>query len=360
MWHARAGVEANTEMDRAIACLLADRPGHPQDATDWPRVLESAAGRRGGGAASAYFGAAARRKQSAADAIARARAGLGVLGGGGAGAQWLAVVVAAEGGGRKKLACSGPRAFARVLLAWVAAEALDSVHRAAAAVRVDASTARALLADAEAAAAAVRAALPWSHGESVRPAQLGPRFQARARALVHLLQYAALPQRAPDTTMAAAQSQRAVALLQLVVADTRADFKQACAWAESSLRVETAHAWAIHRADPRPGAPPAAPVQDVVLYAAIRGICSKLQAADVPRSAKVAVAALEAIVGARTAEVDAQMAAVGDAANMVAPLDLPSAAKMHSRMAATTAAAAAQTPEAALETCAPAPPPVAW
>ena len=346
-------------MERALQCLLAKRPPAPEDATDWLAVVETATGRRPAPAAHAYFGAAARSRPSAADAIARARAGLAVLAKEGARAQWLAATAQCDKG-RVKMACSGPRAFARVLLACVAESAMKNVH-AAAAAGVDPTAAAAMLADAEIAASAIRAALPWNHGDSVRPAQLGPRFQARARALVHLLQYATLPQRAPDATMTATQSERAVALLQLIVADTKDGFKAAHAWAAHSLRVEAAHAWAIHRHDVRCGLQNQhTPVQDVVLYATIKGICSTLPAHDVPRPASVAAAALEAIVGARTAQVDAQTAAVGDAAQVLAPLDLPRAAKSHSALAASSASAAHQTPEQALDVYAPAPPAIAW
>lgn len=346
-------------MENALRCLLAKRPPAPVDATDWLAAIETATGRKGGAAANAYFKAAARNRPTQADAIARARAGLDALGNAGGRGQWLAATAQCPGG-CVKIACSGPRAFARVLLACVAENSLRSVHDAAAA-GVDPAAARAMLADAEIAACAIRAALPWNHGDSVRPAQLAARFQARVRAIVHVLQYATLPQRAPDATMAAHQSEQAVALLQLIVADTKDGFKAAHAWAANRLRVETAHAWAVHRQDPRCRMPAQqTPVQDVGLYATIRGICSTLPPHDVPRPAAVAVAALEAIVGARTADVDAHMAAVGNAAQLLAPLDLPRAAKTHSCLAKSSAQAAEQTPEQALAAYAPSPPAIAW
>ena len=168
------------------------------------------------------------------------------------------------------------------------------------------------------AAAALRAALPWRHGESVMPAQLGDDFQA-VRAAAHIAQYAGLAQRAPDATMALTQSRLAVGVLQLIVKDTAGRAPAAHRWAAEQLRAETAHAWAIHRCDPRGGDDA---VTDSQLYANLTGLCKGLGRAAVPRSAAVALRALEAIVGARTADVAAKVAAVADAAQLLA-LDLP-------------------------------------
>ena len=325
-------------MDAALADTLARLPRPPADTTDWADAIAAAAGKRVQGPAAAFF---ARKlgQNNHADRIARAAAGARIVAeANNAETVWLSAEVVTPAGARVRVACSRPAAFLRVLLAWEAAVAAAKLREEAAKIKLAPNTAVELGGMALHAAAALRAALPWRHGESVMPAQLGDDFQARVRAAAHIAQYAGLAQRAPDATMALTQSRLAVGVLQLIVKDTAGRAPAAHRWAAEQLRAETAHAWAIHRCDPRGGDDA---VTDSQLYANLTGLCKGLGRAAVPRSAAVALRALEAIVGARTADVAAKVAAVADAAQLLAPLDLPQVAKGYSCLVAGAGQAAA-------------------